>query len=66
MSIFLHVLLLHVIIQEYTPALHSRHFLVLDQYKGHTPDKVNYAQWNTAWTLQQENSVSEVWAYILE
>jgi hypothetical protein len=26
----------------------------------HTADKVNYAQWNTAWTPQQENSLSEV------
>jgi hypothetical protein len=35
-------------------------------YKGRTPDKVNYAQWNAAWTPQHENSVSEVRAYIVE
>jgi hypothetical protein len=31
-----------------------------------TPNKVNCAQWNTAWTPQQENNVSEVLVYILE
>jgi hypothetical protein len=31
-----------------------------------TYNQTYYAQWNTAWTPQQENSVSEVQAYILE
>jgi hypothetical protein len=30
------------------------------------PTKVNYAQWNTAWTPQRDSSVSEVRVYILE
>jgi hypothetical protein len=47
-------------------AIVDLYLLSTNQEKTHTPDKVNYAQQNTAWTPQQGNSVSEVRAYILE